>query len=153
MHGITSTRICAGILLLGTASCRVPEVPVPVASEETPDLTGQVVEARIVRTLGGTKFTFGRLGGTSDAEYIQRLQVRVNASRNTTPVAEAIVGVDGITTLARADSAHAEGHLEMPGAYVRIWFRGAPNRETPGRLSGMARRVIVDSVASVGASR
>jgi hypothetical protein len=152
MHSITSTHIRAAILLLGAASCRAP-APSPALPDGAPDLTGQVVDARIVRTLGGAGVTFGRLGGTSDAEYIQRLRVRVVESRSNTPVTDAIVGIDGITVLVRSDSARAAQRPELPGAYVRIWFRGVPNKDTPVSISGMARRVVVDSVASAGASK
>jgi hypothetical protein len=97
--------------------------------------------------------TFGRLDGATGADYIQRLQVRIIGSRSPALADDAIVGVDAATALVRSDSAHADGKLELPGAYVRVWFRGTPSNESPARLSGMARRIIVDSVASGGASR
>jgi hypothetical protein len=115
---------------------------------------GQVVDARIVRTLGGAKVTFGRLDGTSGADYIQRLKVRVIASPSETPVTDAIVGIDGITVVVRGDSPRTDPRSELTGgAYVRIWFRGTPNRDTPVSFSGMARKVTVDSVASTGAGK
>lgn len=152
MHRTTSTRLCTGILLLGAASCRAPAAS-PGLSDGAPDLTGQVVDARTVRTLGGAGATFGQLGGTSSAEYIQRLRVRVIGSRSTTPVTDAIVGIDGITALVRSDSARGGHPPELPGAYVRVWFRGTPTNDTPVSVSGMARRVVVDSVASAGAGK
>jgi hypothetical protein len=114
MHRTPSTRICAGLLLLGAASCRAP-APAPASPDGPPDLTGQVVEARIVRTLGSANVTIGRLGGTSGAEYIQRLRVRVIGSRSSTPVTDAV--------------------------------------DPPLGVSGMARRVVVDSVATAGAGK
>jgi hypothetical protein len=85
---------------------------------------------------------------------MDRLRVRVIASRSTTPGVDAYVGVDGITQVARTDARGAgEDHPDLEGAFVRIWFRGTPRKSTPTELVTMARVVAIDSVASLSESR
>jgi hypothetical protein len=126
--------------LLGASACRSQPQSWP---SETADLTGQIVEARMVSTLGG--FTAGGSAGGN----IQRLHIRVIGSHSTTPGAQAFIGVDGITQLLRRDASASDGDRpELEGAFVRVWFRGAPRKATPVELVAMARVVAIDSLAS-----
>jgi hypothetical protein len=85
---------------------------------------------------------------------MDRLRVRVIASRSTTPGVDAYVGVDGVTQVARTDARGAgEYRPELEGAFVRIWFRGPPRNATPTELVTMARAVAIDSVATHSASQ
>jgi hypothetical protein len=129
-------------ILLGASACRSKPQSWP---SETADLTGQIVEARMVSTLGGLSY------GSSTGGNIQRLQIRVIGSHATTPGAQAFIGVDGITQLLQHDaSAGGGGYPELEGAFVRVWFRGVPRKATPVELVAMARVVAIDSLASSG---
>jgi hypothetical protein len=136
-------RIIFGVAsLLAAAACRSTPQSWP---SETADLTGQIVETRLVSSLGGLTI------GASAAGNIQRLQIRVIGAKSTTPGAQAFIGVDGVTQLLRRDA--SAGNSDRPGldgAFVRVWFRGVPRKVTPVELVAIARVVAIDSLASSG---
>jgi hypothetical protein len=147
MTPITFLRAGIASLCIFMVGCR-PQ-PQSWPSEEA-DLVGQVREVRHGAGLPGIRFSVGR----SDGEGMDRLRVRVIASRSTTAGVDAYVGVDGVTRVARTDARGAgEDHPELEGAFVRIWFRGSPRTSTPTELVAMARMVAIDSVASLSASQ
>jgi hypothetical protein len=147
MRGIRFVRLCGGAILLWAAACRSQPQSWPT---EAADLTGQVEEERVVSTLGGVTFGSAQAFGGS----IHRLRVRVIGSRLATPGTTAYVGVDGITQFLRRDvPGGSDERPEMKGAFVRVWFRGAPRTATPTELIAMARVVAIDSLAGSGASR
>jgi hypothetical protein len=150
MRRTPSMRVCSALMFLGAAACRSQPQSSP---NEAPDLTGQIVEVRLVRALDGVSVTNARTTGSlAGADDIQRLTVRVIGSRTTAPGMQAYVGVDGITELVRRDApVGSGGRPELEGAFVRIWFRGAPRKATPTDLTAMARILAIDSVAALGA--
>jgi hypothetical protein len=152
MHRMASIRVGIVIVLVAVAACRSHPQSWPT---EPADLTGQVVEVRSVRAMGGMQVTDARSNrdapGTGD---IQRLRIRVIGSRSAAPGTQAYVGVDGITTVARNDaSAGSVERPELEGAFVRIWFRGVPQKSTPTELSAMARVMAIDSLVTVAAKQ
>lgn len=135
--------VYGGLILLGATACRSPVHSVP---NETPDLTGQIVEVRWIRAMGGPSITSARTTGDRDVD-LQRLKVRVIGSPTTAPGMVAYVGVDGITELVRRNApVGSGGRPELEGAFVRIWFRGKSGYATPVGLSAMARMVAIDSL-------
>jgi hypothetical protein len=139
------TLILGVASLLAAAACRSKPQSWP---SETADLTGQVLDARMVSTLG--RLTVGASAGGN----IQRLQIRVLGSHSTTPGAQAFIGVDGTTQLLRRDASAGNGdHPKLEGAFVRVWFRGVPRQAAPVELVAMARVVAIDSLARLETRR
>jgi hypothetical protein len=139
----------AGIATLCMFAVGCRSRPQSWPSEEA-DLVGQVLEVRRGAALPGFEVFVGPAAGGG----MDRLRVRVIASRNTTPGVDAYVGVDGITRVARTDARGAgEDHPHLEGAFVRIWFRGTPRKSTPNELVAMARVVAIDSVGAPSASQ
>jgi hypothetical protein len=144
MYASPAMRVCSSMLLLAAIACHSP---VRSSSPDDPtDLTGQVIDARIVRGLGGFSISSTTAARNATAAGdIQRLRVRVIGSRTTAPGTDAFVGVDGATELVNRD-ASARADRDLDGAFVRIWLRGVTGRATPNELTGMARVIVVDSV-------
>jgi hypothetical protein len=145
MYASPAIRVCCSMLLLAAVACHSP---VQSSSPTEPaDLVGQVVDARVVRGLGGfsVSSTTAARNATAAGD-IQRLRVRVIGSRTTAPGTEAFVGVDGATELVSRD-ASARADRDLDGAFVRVWLRGVTGRATPNELTGMARVVVIDSIA------
>jgi hypothetical protein len=146
MNDSMMRRVGALMLLLAASACRGQPQTWPA---DEADLTGQIIEVRTARGLEGFSIVpaGGSATGTGD---IQRMRVRVLGARTTTPGSEAIVGVDGVTSVVRAAVA-GRGTAdwdELEGAFVRIWFRGVPRRITPTTLSAMVRVMAIDSVVA-----
>jgi len=147
MQVTRTIRFYGGAILLSAAACRSQPQSWPT---EAADLTGQVEEERVVSTFGGVTFGSTQAPGGS----IHRLRIRVIGSRLATPGTPAYVGVDGITQFLRRDvPGGSDERPEMEGAFVRIWFRGAPRTATPTELTAMARVLAIDSLAGSGTRR
>jgi hypothetical protein len=146
MYRISPVHVGIAAVLLAPA-CRPHLRSWP---SEPADLTGQVVEVRSVRGMAGGTVAAARSSREVEmADNIQRLRIRVIGSRSAAPGTQAYVGVDGITEVARQGASPAgEGRPELEGAFVRIWFRGVPQKSTPTELAAMARLVAIDSLAS-----
>jgi hypothetical protein len=145
MNDSTLIRIGFAMLAVGFGACRTQPQTWPA---DAADLTGQIIEVQLTRGLDG--LSISGTGSVAASGDIQRLRVRVLGARTTAPGSDAIVGVDGVTSVVRGRaSGGADGHrLELEGAYVRIWFRGLPRKSTPTQLTAMARVMAIDSVAT-----
>ena len=147
MSRATRTGGVAVALLLVFSACR-PQPQTWPADEA--DLTGQILDARSARGLDGLSVSLSPVSAPAGSGDIQRLRVRVLGARTTTPGSDAIVGVDGTTSVTHSDRSNGDiGHrAALQGAYVRIWFRGTPRRVSPTELTAMARVVVIDSVVA-----
>ena len=144
----TLRRAAAGAaaMLLAFAACRPQPQTWP---SDDADLAGQILDARPVRGLDGLSVTLSPASSPVGYGDIQRLRVRVTGARTTAPGSDAIVGVDATTSVVHSDrSTRDVADRALQGAYVRIWFRGPPRRESPTELTAMARLMVIDSIVT-----
>ena len=136
-------------LILTLASCRSQ----PQSwSTEAADLTGEVLDVRVVRGLPGLDVR--STVRPSEGAGMRRLRVRVIGSRTAAPGTDAFIGQDGVTLITRADARNAtDERPELTGAFVRIWFRGLPRSASPTETVAMARVIAIDSIVERKASR
>jgi hypothetical protein len=134
----------AVILLAVLAGCRSHPQSWP---SDPPDLAGQVLEVRAAGGTVGTLTTDAR--GYGNAIDGRRLRIRVLSARSQEYAPEAYVMVDGVTQVARSGDAPGSGdHPDLEGSYVRVWLRSKGFNSSFSEVSGAARMIAIDSVAT-----
>ena len=150
-HRHTVTGLCAALVLASACASRVEPWP-----PEPADLTGRVMEVRAVSSaIGGGDIDARLVPGAVTATDMQRLRIRVSNYRVArAPAADAFIGVDGVTQVVKGtDSGANVAPTALEGAFVRIWLRGTPSKPSATTMTGMARRVVVDSIATSESGR
>jgi hypothetical protein len=143
--------LCAASVMVSACASRAEPWP-----PEPADLTGRVVEVRAVSSAIGSGDVDTRLvPGAVTTSDMQRLRIRVSNYRVArAPVADAFIGVDGVTQVVQATDSRANiAPTALEGAFVRIWLRGTPSKPSATTMTGMARRVVVDSIATSESGR
>jgi len=106
---------------------------------------------RAVSLKEGVRILPSSFGDSARASWGHELRIQVAGARTTVPGYDAFVQVDGITQVAVSGKVRGAKPSDLEGAYVRVWFRGIPNRIGPARTSAFARFMAIDSVGQVRA--
>ena len=145
---MTRLRSSFALVLCAVAACHSRTTPWPSSPA---DVVGQVVEVRAVSLKEGVRILPSSFGDSARASWGHELRIQVAGARTTVPGYDAFVQVDGITQVAVSGKVRGAKPSDLEGAYVRVWFRGIPNRIGPARTSAFARFMAIDSVGQVRA--